>query len=668
MKTTLGGDRLGSGGKQVYTDDSYQRSTHDIGYVWRSSMASGTLVPFMSEIALPGDNFNIELDVDIMTLPTTGPLFGSYKVQLDVFECPIRLYNGKLHMNMLNIGMDMSKIHLPQLVVSADADTQLNENGQINPSCILSYLNIRGLGRSSDGQAEVTRRFNAVPLLAYWDVYKNYYSNKQEEEGVVIHPANANNQFTPFATNVEVIKDGQVNSYNIRNSIQVDTTIGEAPPEVRLDITLTWNNPTQENGQPDPSNYSISINQVLYKITDLWLDVYVEKVGNTWYARGRDYIGQYSNVAWHDQNPLMPNKDKPEDTIISLRRFPLSNIDDMRMDILSNVAQTTPYLIDGNSLEPYGLPMKKSGTKWAKLFSQQGLGIKTYQSDLFNNWISTEWIDGTNGVNEVTAVSTAGGEFTIDALNLASKVYVMLNRIALSGGSYDDWLDAVYTHERAKSVENPIYHGSLIKELGFQELTSTTDVTDISGNKQPLGTLAGKGRLGNKTKGGKMNIKVNEPAYILGIISLTPRLDYSQGNKWDVNLETLDDLHKPALDEIGFQDLLTDQMAWFDTEIDQNGVVTYKSAGKQPAWINYMTNVNQTRGNFADIDKEMFMTLNRRYEYDDNGISDLTTYIDPSKFNQIFALTALDAQNFWVQVNNQITARRKMSAKVIPNL
>ena len=40
----------------------------------------------------------------------------------------------------------------------------------------------------------------------------------------------------------------------------------------------------------------------------------------------------------------------------------------------------------------------------------------------------------------------------------------------------------------------------------------------------------------------------------MGIISLTPRIDYSQGNKWDVTLDTMDDLHKPSLDEIGFRE------------------------------------------------------------------------------------------------------------------
>ena len=65
--------------------------------------------------------------------------------------------------------------------------------------------------------------------------------------------------------------------------------------------------------------------------------------------------------------------------------------------------------------------------------------IKTYQSDLFNNWLQTDWIDGVNGISAVTAVDTSEGSFKIDALNLAQKVYNMLNRIAVSGGSYEDW-------------------------------------------------------------------------------------------------------------------------------------------------------------------------------------------------------------------------------------
>ena len=197
-------------------------------------------------------------------------------------------------------------------------------------------------------------------------------------------------------------------------------------------------------------------------------------------------------------------------------------------------------------------------------FNQEGLAVKTYQSDLFNNWINTEWIDGETGVSALTAVSTSGDEFTIDALNIAQKVYVMLNRIAVSGGTYDDWLDAVYTHERIKGIESPVYCGGLIKELAFQEVVSNAATSDY-----PLGTLAGRGILTNKHKGGLVNIKVNEPSYIIGIVSLTPRIEYSQGNEWDVNLKTYDDFHKPALDAIGFQDLITEQLLWTDSTLNR---------------------------------------------------------------------------------------------------
>ena len=80
-KVTLGGERLGSGNKNSVELHNYERSTHDLSYVWRSTMAPGTLVPFMCEVALPGDHFDINLEMDVKTHPTLGPLFGSFKIE-----------------------------------------------------------------------------------------------------------------------------------------------------------------------------------------------------------------------------------------------------------------------------------------------------------------------------------------------------------------------------------------------------------------------------------------------------------------------------------------------------------------------------------------------------------------------------------------------------------
>ena len=78
----------------------------------------------------------------------------------------------------------------------------------------------------------------------------------------------------------------------------------------------------------------------------------------------------------------------------------------------------------------------------------------------------------------------------------------------------------------------------------------------------------------------------------------------------------------------------------------------------------------------AKKDDEAFMVMNRNYELEITGgtsptkiaIGDLSTYIDPVKFNYIFADTSLEAMNFWIQTKFDIKARRLISAKQIPNL
>ena len=123
----------------------------------------------------------------VKTLPTTGPVFGSFKHQIDVFVIPIRLYIAALHNNALGVGLNMSKVLLPQFRVST-AITSIYENdtnrGQVNPSSLLSYLGIKGFGYSKDNSH--IRTFPAIFNLAYWDIFKNYYANKQEENAYVI--------------------------------------------------------------------------------------------------------------------------------------------------------------------------------------------------------------------------------------------------------------------------------------------------------------------------------------------------------------------------------------------------------------------------------------------------------------------------------------------------
>ena len=70
---------------------------------------------------------------------------------------------------------------------------------------------------------------------------------------------------------------------------------------------------------------------------------------------------------------------------------------------------------------------------------------------------------------------------------------------------------------------------------------------------------------------------------IMALGSITPRIDYRQGNKWGTRLQNMDDFHKPTLDAIGFQELITEEAAAWSTETTENythHIVTGKQIGR----------------------------------------------------------------------------------------
>ena len=151
---------------------------------------------------------------------------------------------------------------------------------------------------------------------------------------------------------------------------------------------------------------------------------------------------------------------------------------------------------------------------------------------------------------------------------------------------------------------------------------------------------------------------------------IVPRLDYFQGNDWSGDIFTMEDLHNPNKDNIGFQDLVTDWMASWDTKIRPDGTLIYYSQGKQPSWIQYQTSVNQDYGHFADRLSEGWMVNGRDYEGDatTRRISDATAYIDPAKWNDIFAVKSRDAMNYRMQYYIGAEIEMLMSANQIPGM
>lgn len=660
MKVNIGKNTLGDNKKMSVSLREYGRSTHNLSSAWRSPMGVGTLVPFMKILGLPGDTFEIDLDTRIMTHPTIGPLFGNFKFQADVFTCPIRLYNAMLHNNTLNIGLDMSKVKLPISKI-------YTKDYKMGKGSLTEYMGVRREPKDADNDT-YKGSYQIVPILAYYDIFKNYYANKQEERFYVMGGSTIQNATTITTPSVTGTVGGVIGNLNYEHYLQFDEGY-------TIDVQYT-------DGTTDGDINKVS--RINFKLGEQ--TVKAIRPGNEWYAdlkkvsgntktytfRGsltfEERIGEYGKRQTLDGTTTNITQGTATEAYTS--SFPLTEIDDLREYILSKGREQVrvgdssdeklkSLFISNTLCSPNP---EKAGTEQyippIVASEMGGLCLKTHQSDLFNNWVNKEWVDGDNGINAITDVDVSDGKLNLDALNLAQKVYNMLNRIAISGGSYKDWIETVYTTDYYFRAETPVYEGGMSTTIDFEAVVSNSAST-ASGVEEPLGTLAGRGFNQGK-KGGRIVIKCNEPCYIIGIASITPNVDYSQGNDWDMmQLKTMDDLHKPQLDGIGYQDLLSNQM--------HGRALLSEAIGKQPAWLNYMTAVNQTYADFAAGETESYMVLNRIYDVDESGnIANASTYISPKDYTYIFATNTDTNRDFWVQIGKKIIARRVMSAAQIP--
>lgn len=654
---TLGKNTLGDNNKMKVAMRDYDMSTHDISMIFRSSIGVGMLVPFCKILCQKGDIIDINLINKTLSQPTLGPLFGSFKLQHFMFFGGFRLYNSWLHNNRTGIGMKMSDIKLPMMKadtkgIARDAKTE------ISASALYKYLGWSSSRRTgADANTGVLK--NGVPLLMYLDIFKNFFANTQENKFYMLK--GAGDVKLQFAKTHNNENDGMFVVGKDQKTIKITNQTTITAGIVLTDYKDFWNTIKVKIMENDGGLYNKTLAQLTKDAT--LPNIVLNNV------RAEPYATIFQFFTTKETMKFIKTK---------LGQYDLKVLDQIR-DVILHAKGNETLTITGTSFGAQNNGSPELATFINDIIQSQanklgGMLLKTYDSDIFNNWVKTDWIDGAGGITEITSIDITAndGKLTMDALNLQQKVYNMLNRIAVAGGTYRDWLETVYTAGKyLDRPETPVFIGGMTQYIEFDEVISKS-ATETTYGSQPLGDIAAIGRGGKPVNNGHIHYQCEEPGYIMGLMAITPMIDYSQGNDFDLNLQTIDDLHKPALDGIGYQDLIQEQMAGITSKYDGGPTIDkikHLAANKTVAWIDYMTNYNRTFGDFATGEALDFMVLNRRYEIgDDNTIKDLTTYIDPQKYIEIFADTSIDSQNFWVQTVVQATRRGNYSAKQIPFL
>lgn len=666
IKKNLGGDRAGSGSMMDVELHAFSSSSHNVRKVVRTSQAVGTIVPIFTRLLLKGNKIDLDLGSLLHTNPLEGPCFGEHELQIHAYTAPLSLYQGKMHMNLLDEGINMDEVKFPLIEYKADKIDWMKrpDNQQMSSSCIFTYLGDRGIGDALDKNqvGDLVRRRNGTKFLMYHDINANYYVNKQEKVGYIIHAIEG--EETVSFVNI---------GWGVGSPIAVPKgdsgNVGFIPSQFNEVLVGYTEDQTDD-----------------YKKIGFWMQgAWDAKLGK-WEKVFLKAEEAFSNWIWDDLEGTsiadeinFGTADPDEVRVIygwdyidvaeggdgepKLYEFPLENYNEMKMDILSHVKTNAPYVVNAQSIAPFGTSLGKVGNRWAKLSPQEGLAVRTYKSDWFNNWLNTESIEAID--NRSRMMVDAQGGITFNSFLLQEKLFKYLNRIQLAGNSVVDWEEASWGIKSDRKAIMPTFEGAMHVRVNFDPIISQSE-----DENKPLGTLASTGGFDWKSKkGGNISIRVDDHSYLMIVASLVPLPDYNQGNAWDGDLLSYEDLHSPGKDKIGFQNLITDWMASWDTKIAANGVMTQFSAGKQPSWIQYQTNINETYGTFADETEEWMVNV-RKYEGDSETrrIRDLTTYVDPAKWNYPFAYKQRNAMNFKMQYLIDAQVRILMSANQIPGL
>jgi hypothetical protein len=596
---TLGKNILGDNNKMKVAMRDYDMSTHDISTIFRSSIGVGMLVPFCKILCQKGDIIDLNLINKTLSQPTLGPLFGSFKLQHFMFFGGFRLYNSWLHNNRTGIGMKMSDIKLPMMYAKTYG-TATDAKTNISASALYKYLGWSKSRRKGANSTEGTYK-NGIPLLLYLDIFKNFFANTQENKFYMLK-------------GVGEISFEVIDSYDNEN--EGHFIVGKDNTK-----TIKITNKTKLNASITTNDYQ-----------SFWNSLNV-KVLNSKGTVISTSLAQMTSNATTKEITLDKIDANPFATILLVsttaetKKFLKTELGQYDLKVLDQIRDVILHKKGNETLILYGSNLNETNngsTELAKMFEDLisaqanklgGMLLKTYDSDIFNNWVQTDWIDGTGGITEITSIDITAndGKLTMDALNLQQKVYNMLNRIAVSGGTYRDWLETVYTAGKyLDRPETPVFIGGMTQYIEFDEVISKS-ATETTYGSQPLGDIAAIGRGGKPLNNGHIHYQCEEPGYIMGLMAITPMVDYSQGNDFDLNLQTIDDLHKPALDGIGYQDLIQEQMVG-ETSVYEGGGsiknIKHLAANKTVAWIDYMTNYNRTFGDFATGEALDFMVLN----------------------------------------------------------
>lgn len=326
-----------------------------------------------------------------------------------------------------------------------------------------------------------------------------------------------------------------------------------------------------------------------------------------------------------------------------------------------------------------------------------GLPLRTYRMDLNRGVLKNSDDDFKS------RVQISDGGFSIDTLRFANKMQKLLDRIDISGGRFSDMMRARWGVTPRNTLNVPDYLGSVSNFFGVTDVISTasgmnSEIDNGRGNSilgQQAGFAVGKVKRDNAP----ISFRSDQYGTLICMFSLVPIVTYSQGIELEDLKTSFSEVFDPAFNQLGFQDVRKEELMALPTfdfgestdlqsQAYSGNLEDGIAYGRRFAWSEYMSSLPRAHGLFAygqdfdywvnnriyvrpgvtapvEDDEDPSSAINKILPY---GNVNLSTYIDPSVQNNLFADVGLTAQNFRLRVNFDIWMRRNVGSRVMPHL
>lgn len=178
---------------------------------------------------------------------------------------------------------------------------------------------------------------------------------------------------------------------------------------------------------------------------------------------------------------------------------------------------------------------------------------------------------------------------TIPDLRNANTLQVLQEKIALAGNRVYDWFKLVFGHDVSDArLQRPSFISRTSADLSISEITQTS----AGSGGQPLGDFAG--RASSFAKDGLGSIQVDEPSYVVVLMSILPHQSYFQGvPKEFLKMDRFDFLI-PDFASIGMQPISSRELFVAD---DNTSVNVF---GYTDRYQDYKMNMDEIHGDFRD--------------------------------------------------------------------